>query len=314
MSIEELKRIQGKIIKTTKIINLISFLIGVIIGGMSAYYFFVINNPFNDSFDLWFSLFIISFELIMIIAISSIIKSILTSSDCNTFKKSFKEIFVLTSLKKIFGDLTYEYDKGLAEHVVAKSELIGLGDRFSSNDYVKGKYKNINFEQSDIHIEEKREVEDSDGNKRTEWVTLFLGRWMIFDFNKVFKSNIHIYKGKFSLWWQSKYKKVVLEDEDFNNNFSVFAENEHDAFYILTPHFMEKIKKIVNDLNCQVSFGFVDNKLHVAINNNRDSFEYNILKEINEEEIINDIMRDIVVITKFVEELDLDNDLFKVGE
>ena len=314
MSIEELKKIQDKVIKITRRINFISFIIGIIVVAMSVYYFFVANNNYYND-NILFSCFVFIFiEVVVILIFSSIFKSLLTVNDCNTFKRNFKEIFVLSSLKKVFSDITYEYDKGLAEHVIGKTELMGLGDRYTSNDYVKGKYKDINFEQADIHIEEKREVEDSDGNKRTEWVTLFLGRWMIFDFNKNFKSNIHIYKGRFKLWWQNKYKKVTLEDEDFNRNFSVFAENEHDAFYILTPHFMEKIKNIVNNLNCNISFGFVDNKLHVAINNNKDSFEHSIYKRINEEEIVNNIMKDIVIITKFVEELDLDNDLFKDGE
>ena len=55
----------------------------------------------------------------------------------------------------------------------------------------------------------------------------------------------------------------------------------------------------------------VENKLHVAVNNDEDSFEYNVLNPINEEEIEQDIIKDIKLITDFVNELNLDNNLFK---
>ncbi|MEE3343028.1 MAG: DUF3137 domain-containing protein [Bacilli bacterium] len=313
MSLEELKALQDKVIKKSKTINIITFIICVAVV-VITFIILSVNISLLTNYLYFMNLFItFLFEVFFVIAISLIIKNILLGKDIKIFNKYFKEIFVLTSLKKVFSDITYEYDKGLEESVIGNSELIGLGDRYSSNDYIKAKYKDINFEQADIHIEEEVEVEDRDGKKRTEWRTLFLGRWMIFDFNKKFKYNIHVYQGNFNIWWDKKYKKVTLEDEDFNKNFTVVAENEHDAFYILTPHFMEKIKEVVKNLNGDVSFGFVDNKLHVAINNYEDSFEHNIYKRINEEEIYNKIMKDIVIITKFVDELDLDNDLFKDG-
>ena len=102
-----------------------------------------------------------------------------------------------------------------------------------------------------------------------------------------------------------------MEDLEFNKNFCVYAQSEHEAFYILTPHFMEKLKEVTNKLNCGVMFCFVDNRLHIAIDNNEDSFECNVFKVINEQEIEADIIKDIKVITDFVNELSLDNDLFR---
>ena len=102
-----------------------------------------------------------------------------------------------------------------------------------------------------------------------------------------------------------------MEDIEFNKDFSVFTDLEHDAFYILTPHFMEKIKNIYKKLDCGLMFCFIDSKLHIAIDNYKDAFEYDVFKKINEEEIKADIMKDIELITNFVDELNLDNNLFK---
>ena len=60
-----------------------------------------------------------------------------------------------------------------------------------------------------------------------------------------------------------------------------------------------------------IMFCFIDNKLYIAVDNYKDSFESNFYKSINEIEIEESIIKDIRLITDFVEELDLYNDLFK---
>ena len=182
------------------------------------------------------------------------------------------------------------------------------------------KYKNVNFVQSDVHIEEQREREN---NGRTEryWVTLFKGRWMIFDFNKEFKANIQVrQKGfsnaKVSNWGKKrdeKFKKIALEDLEFNQKFKVFAQDDHDAFYVLTPSLMRRIISLSSDVKGKIVLCFVNNKLHVGLQNNKDSFEHSIFKAIKEEEVIDAVLKDIKVITSFIDDLNLENDLFRKG-
>ena len=74
---------------------------------------------------------------------------------------------------------------------------------------------------------------------------------------------------------------------------------------------MEKIQKLINTIDGKVILCFLDNKLHVGIQNNKDSFEHSIFKKINESKVIQTISKDIKLITSFVDELDLDNDLFR---
>ena len=58
-------------------------------------------------------------------------------------------------------------------------------------------------------------------------------------------------------------------------------------------------------------FCFLNNKLHIAIDNRDDSFEWNVFKPIDENKINEEITKDIELITNFVDDLDLNNDLFK---
>lgn len=251
------------------------------------------------------------------LVVGIIITLIISSKPSKKFILAFKETFVLKSLNSVFTDLNYEPENGIDESVIRNTQMMDMGDRYSSNDYISAKYKNIRVEQADVHIEEEHESTDSDGNTTTTWVTIFRGRWMIFDFNKNFKANIQVSQKGFgnsriNNWGNKlKYKKVMMEDQLFNNQFRTYAQSEHEAFYILTPSLMEKIKSLTNTINGKILLCFIDNKLHVGIQNNKDSFEHSIFTKINENKVIEEISKDIKLITSFVDELDLDNDLFR---
>ncbi|MEE3343026.1 MAG: DUF3137 domain-containing protein [Bacilli bacterium] len=302
MSIDELRRIQKSIKSKSLIIDISSYVIIIIV--LCCRYFSLKNSIYSVIVDDLFSCIINVLIIVALIrGVFIKIKQFVIERELKEFNDNYKKTFILSSLMKSFDNLTYDFDRGLPMDVIASTELIDLADAYSSNDYVSGTYRNIRFEQADVIIEKRDEDDD--------YIKVFLGKWIIFDFGKKFYSNIHIYKRSLKNWWKGKYKEIKLEDETFNKKYLVFAENEHDAFYVLTPHFMEKIDSVMSKLDCEVSLGFVDNKLHIAINNYNDSFEYNVYKEINEEKIISEVSKDIKIIIDFVDELQLDNDLFK---
>lgn len=295
MNVEEVELLRKK----ARNISLIGFIISVIIAIVVA---ILTKNPIFLFFVLMFGI---------------IINTIITRKPTRKFVLAFKNTFVLESLKSVFTNLVYEPEKGLDKSIISNTGMMYMGDRYTSNDFISGKYKDIDVVQADVHIEEEHETTDSDGHTTTYWVTIFKGRWMIFDFNKTFKANVQVsQKGfgnsKIKNWGEkTKYKKVMMEDQEFNNAFRTYAQNEHDAFYILTPSLMEKIKNLTNNTNGKLLFCFIDNKLHVGIQNNKDSFEHSIFKKINEQQVIDEISKDIKLITNFVDELNLDNNLFR---
>ena len=108
------------------------------------------------------------------------------------------------------------------------------------------------------------------------------------------------------------FEKIELEDVVFNKKFKVFGVNAHDVFYILTPHMMNKIKELEEKIDGHLLFCFIDSKLHIAINNNEDSFEpKSVFKKLDENEILSKVEKEIELITMFVDDLDLDNNLFR---
>ncbi|MEG0794684.1 MAG: DUF3137 domain-containing protein [Bacilli bacterium] len=249
--------------------------------------------------------------------IGIIITFIISHKTTEQFKLAFKKTFVLKTLKDVFSDLVYVPEKGIDESVIANTHMMDMGDRYSSNDYISGKYKTVKVETADVHIEEEEMDVDEDGNTSRTWITIFMGSWMIFDFNKSFQANVQVCQKGFSnarlsnFFEKTKYKKILLEDQEFNNKFYIYAQDEHDAFYILTPSLMEKLKYLVNNIKGRILLCFVDDKLHVGIESGKDSFEHSIFKKIDEVKIIESIGKEIMVITDFVDKLNLDNNLFR---
>lgn len=252
---------------------------------------------------------------IFTLVISVIIGLIINIGPSKKYKKAYKEYFVKKSLENIFTDLKYLPAQGISRSVIANTGMMDMGDVYSSNDYIEGKYKNINFIQSDVHIEEEHTTTDSDGNTHTYYVTIFMGRWMIFDFNKEFKANVQVCEKGFGnnrFYSKVKYEKIKMESTDFNKKFMVYAQNAHDAFYILTPSLMEKIQKLEERNKGKILLCFINNQLHVGLYDEKDSFEpSSCFKKIDEAKELLKTSTDIEQITMFVDELNLDNDLFK---
>ena len=162
--------------------------------------------------------------LFFVIVLGIIFTAIATSTLNRQYRKKFKDFFVLKSLENKFTELFYDPDNGIQYQTIAQTKMMNMGDRYHSEDYISGRYKDIRFEQSDVHIEEEHTSTDSDGHTTTEYVTIFKGRWMIFDFNKTFKADVQIsQKGfgnsrvkRFFGKKEELFKKVQMESETFN--------------------------------------------------------------------------------------------------
>lgn len=248
-----------------------------------------------------------------------IFSALAASGPQKRYRAAFKEAFVERSLRSVFTNLYYEPSQGIPYDTIASTRMMSMGDRYHSEDYVHASYREVRFEQSDVHIQEEHHSTDSKGHSSTHYVTIFRGRWMIFDFNKEFRAKVQIVQNGFRTAKRKRFfgkketlfQKVETESETFNQQFQVYAQNEHDAFYILTPAFMERVQNLAARNKGKLMFCFTGNRLHIAINDNKDSFEpSSVSKRPDEEKLTQKLRGEIAMITQFIDELSLDNDLF----
>lgn len=248
----------------------------------------------------------------IIIIPTIILAELLTLTEKKNFTEAYKHIIIFEIFKKNFGNINFLPNNGINYEIFEKLDVINKPDRYSSNDYISATYKNIPFTSADIHFERKHT--DKDGH--THYSTMFQGQWYIFDFNKSFVSDVQIIDSKFLNGTKNKifkkdFNNIQLEDIEFNKKFNTYAKKDLDAFYLLTPHLIEKIKHLKNNTKGHLIFCFNNKKLHIGVNNRRNSFEPSIFKPINIEEIENKTLKEIQDIIKFIDYLDLDNTLFR---
>ena len=262
------------------------------------------------------SIFILFPIVFFITTFITIISSFSNRKVFREYRHAYKGYFVEQNLKAIFNDSFYSHEMGLSAAPLNLTGIINTGDRFTSNDFTKGKYKNVTFCQADVHIE--TEYTDSDGD--THYTTIFKGRFMIFEFPKQFKFRLALVGRHFRAFYKPgtnrangrKMEKLSTESNEFNSAFRIYAEDGFEAYYILDPAFMVKLLDIDAHHKGNTIFCFNNNLLIIGINDGKDSFEPpKPYKPIDEAAENAKVSSDIKMITDLVDQLSLSRKCFK---
>lgn len=144
------------------------------------------------------------------------------------------------------------------------------------NDLVVGKLDNIDFTFCDLELKVLVWVDEKTGEEYE--TTIFQGLFFVADFNKKTQGRIIVMpKTKIN---KNGYKKIKMDNSEFNDEFSVFGSDIQQTMYILTPAFMERILRLKRLMKCPISLSFLDNKIFIKIDRGHDSFEPNLDKNI----------------------------------
>ena len=233
----------------------------------------------------------------------------------NARKKKYidavKDSAVRGEFEEAFGSVVVDYNRGYNKNFISQTGLIQMGNEYSSDDFVSGVCNGVPFSRSDVYIADTSS--DSDGNSST--TVYFEGRWMVFEFPKelsgdlqVFEKNFHFAKKRKGIFTKKSERRheIFLEDEVFNKRYVVMAQDDHDAFYFLTPHMMEKIDRYCSQADGRFMIGILGNQLLVAINNHKNPMEPSMFRKNDVEEVRGEVANEIALIRRTIEEFNLD--------
>ena len=225
-------------------------------------------------------------------------------SQIKEISSEFKKVYVQIELDKVFPGSKFSCHYGFTEDEVIHSNLLKNQDRYNSEDMIEGSFDGVKFRSSDVHQEDVRR-----SGKTTTVVTVFRGRVYEFDFNKMFKYNLLLLqRGQFRPF--GGFTKVNMESIAFNSELKVYAKDDHEAFYILTPHFMEKLMELDRKYNDKITFSFLDNKLYIAVDNRIDNFDIKAFQEVNAK-FLNSYVEQFEDMKEFITMLNLTSRMFK---
>ena len=300
-TIEEIRK------QYAKKLNTIFVIVGVTIFAM------VFLALFSMSSGMGF-LYIISIAFIAMI-ITIIALSISANKLEKQYKNAYKSYFVGQALNRTFTNIQYDHDKGITKEELAATGMMRLGSIYNSNDYVSAKYHDVSLRQADVDIKER--YTDSKGN--TYYITIFRGRWMVFEFPKTFSFRLQVIQKKFTAGKKAaknketgrNLKRISTESITFDREFMVFAEDDFEAYYLLDPAFIDHIEQLAASQKGKIMLCFKDNQLHVAVFDGKDAFEPpSPFKTIDETTETAKIEQEIKTITDYVDFLKLDHKLF----
>lgn len=271
---------------------------GIIVLVLSIALFFIGSSVGFGGFEVIF--FIGIFVGVILIAIAN--------SNFSKVKRDFKNKILKAEIEKKYPEIVYHPNQGFDEGFVNSLHFYRRPDRYHSEDMLSGKILGVSFVSSDVHMEERHVQHTKDGT-RVYYETFFRGRFYRFDFNKPFRDKILMVEGiKPSAY--GGLQKVELESIEFNKKFKTYCKEKINAFYVLTPQLMLAFLDLEKQNPGAISILIDSNSMYMAINNNKDSFELSLNRPIDES-YIEYYMRDVKSIENIIEQLNLDNKVFK---
>ncbi len=184
-------------------------------------------------------------------------------------------------------------------------------DNYHAEDRFRGQVGATAFEFSEVTAT----YTTKDLNGHTVDAIIFRGIYFIADFNKHFRTRTLVvpdtgekkqgFLGRaFQNRDSSRGRLITLEDPEFENEFDVFADDEVEARYILTPALMARILSLKRSRG-PVSLSFLNDQVHVALSVARDLFEPSVFEQASDSRQIAGFLNDIRSILGIIEILNL---------
>lgn len=175
---------------------------------------------------------------------------------------------IMPAICSCFGELVWSQKEYDGFRIIDAASFLPRYSRVDYDDIFKGTYKDTPFQIVETNLEE---IQD----KHT--VTVFDGVIIRIKMNKEFSGHTVVKTDsllKLDIPIGSKLRHTTLEDVEFENKFDVYATDEIEARYLLTPAFMEKINLLetVFRTNC-VRCAFYKQEFFLALDGCGDLFE-----------------------------------------
>jgi hypothetical protein len=181
-------------------------------------------------------------------------------------KYAISDNIVRSVITDRFDIILYSPGGYLRKGLIRAGDLIHGWNRISGSDLIKGSYRGVRFAFSDVYLE----YEKSNNRNRKKRTVIFKGQWLILELLKTISCNVQLRERSDT---SSEKSDIETENIEFNRRFQIIAPNKLNAFYVLTPQFIEQILNARNRANSRTFISFDGNKMHVALHNGRDLFE-----------------------------------------
>jgi hypothetical protein len=218
------------------------------------------------------------------------------------YRSRFKRDVVTEIFKIVVPSATYEPYKGIAREVFDEPGIFETRGGLSSDDRVRGRIGQTPFEAAEVS---RSYTTGSGKNSKTHVV--FKGLFFHLDFNKALRGTTIVEPenaGPSQIGDRDDLHLVSLENPEFEREFKVYATDDVEARYILTPVMMEQLLALRGHAEHPVFLGFKGSRAYIGIHYNRTLFEPSIASTTSLE-AIEEFAEQFALAETVVHELDL---------
>lgn len=258
------------------------------------------------------SLFLLVASILVIIGMRDKFYEWIFERKTERFLMRYKELY----LKPYIEGLGFSYKMGalFQEKEVRQSEIFDGFDRFRADDLVCANVDGVDFMFCDIRLE-KGIGTGIPFIFKNNYATFFEGPFFVANFNKKIHSDVFVFSNTTLPPSGLRYKllggrEIPIDNADFNQNFTIYANDAMTVMYVLTPALMEKILSLKQLVKSNISLSFKQNKIYIAIARGADSFEPSLDQPILNARIAKDIKADLDAMLQIVKILKLNEKIW----
>ena len=234
------------------------------------------------------------------------------------YVQNYKKTVIPALVKLVDSELKYEPGAGISMGTFKGTELFPTSpNRYSTEDLIHGTYGKTYLQLAEVEAKERRTRTDSNGNRKTYYVTIFKGLLLIADFHKDFHGRTFVFPdksektfGNFARFFQKmggrrKTNLIRLEDPEFEKAFAVYSTDEVEARYILSTAMLRRILDLRERFGDDVRLAFKDSCLSLALPYRNTYLEPDTGKPATDPHQINGMLLELKCFLDTIEELDL---------
>ena len=309
----DLEKQRKQLKKSRKLWKILSYLVAfAVFGPMLALALIIIFLNF-PKLDLGVeSLFLLVASILAIISTRDEFYEWIFERKTERFLMRYKELY----LKPYIESLGFSYKMGalFQGKEVRASEIFDGFDRFRADDLVCANADGVDFMFCDIRLEK----DIGTGIPfifKNNYATFFEGPFFVANFNKKICSDVFVFSNTTLPPSELRYKllgsrEIPIDNTDFNQNFTIYANDAMTVMYVLTPALMEKILSLRQLVKSDISLSFKQNKIYIAIARGADSFEPSLDQPILNARIAKDIKADLDAMLQIVKILKLNEKIW----
>ena len=309
----ELEKQRKRLKKSRKLWKILSYLVAfAVFGPMLALALIIIFLDF-PKLDLGIeSLSFLVMSILAIIAMRDEFYEWIFERKTERFLMRYKELY----LKPYIESLGFSYKMGalFQEKEVRQSEIFDGFDRFRADDLVCANVDGVDFMFCDIRLE-KNIGTGIPFIFKNNYAAFFEGPFFVANFNKKIRSDVFVFSNTTLPPSELRHKllggrEIPIDNADFNQNFTIYANDAMTVMYVLTPALMEKILSLKQLVKSNISLSFKQNKIYIAIARGADSFEPSLDQPILNARIAKDIKADLDAMLQIVKILRLNEKIW----